>query len=116
MSDGVQFGLAALQERREAHRILWVITDGQPNDPHGQVMKSQIRMAKEAGIHVIGVGVGRGAQYVERVFPDSVYSENISTMPHMIMQKLNEVCDFTGRFRGKKIQGFDQRMVGRVTR
>ena len=79
-------------------------------------MRGQIRQAKEAGIHVIGVGVGSNAHYVQQTFPDSVYSPHLREIPDLIMKKLNEVCDFTGRFRGRRMKNFDSRMVKRVTR
>jgi hypothetical protein len=102
MADGIQYGLLALNERREAHRIMWVITDGCPNSPHEKVIARQIRLAKAAGIHVIGIGIGDGAQYVKKLFPDHVWVKNVRDLPQPVVAKLNEVCDFAGRYRGRK--------------
>lgn len=102
MADGVQYGLAALNERSEGHRILIVLTDGQPNSPHEKVIRRQLRLAKEAGIHVIGVGVGRDAKYVSRLFPDSAWAQEVREMPAVLLAKLHEVCDFSGRRRGRR--------------
>jgi hypothetical protein len=110
MADGVQFGLAALNERREGHRVLAVITDGIPNSPHERVIARQVRLAKEAGIHVLGIGIGREAQYVGQLFPDHVWAERVEDLPRPLLKKLNELCDFQGRYRGRKA-----RLDGRVT-
>jgi hypothetical protein len=103
MADGVQFGLDGLSVRNEGHRILFVITDGQPNSGHKQIIRRQIRLAKAAGIHVIGVGLGYGAEYVKDVFPDSVWSRNIADMPKALIAKLNELVDVKAAGRGKRM-------------
>lgn len=100
MADGVQFGLDSLSSRREGHRILFVITDGQPNGGHAEIIKRQIRLAKEAGIHVVGVGIGRDALYVTSVFPDAVHTNTISEMPRMLIQKLNHIIELRVAKRG----------------
>lgn len=111
MSDGVQFGITALNERAEGHRVLAVITDGVPDSPHEQVIARQVRLAKAAGIHVIGVGIGSGAQYVKRLFPDYVWAKTVEELPQPLLKKLNELCDFQGRYRGRKA-----RLDGKITR
>jgi hypothetical protein len=115
MADGVQFGMTALNERSEAHRILCVITDGQPNHPHERVITGQLRRAAQAGIHVIGIGIGREASYVKSLFPDHVHVNRVSDLPSKLIAKLNEVCEFGGRNRGRRIRGLDKRMVKKVS-
>jgi hypothetical protein len=112
MADGIQYGLASLNDRREAHRILAVITDGDPTKPHDKVIRRQLRLAKEAGVHVIGIGFGRSALYVKKLFPDYAWAPTIQDLPKEILTKLNEVCDFTGRFRGNRVK-LDGPGVGR---
>jgi hypothetical protein len=114
MADGIQFGLMALNTRMEAHRILAVITDGAPNSPHEKVIAGQIRRAREKGIHVIGIGIGIEASYVKGLFHDYVHVKQVADLPHALISKLNEVCDFGGKFRGKRIK-LDNRMVKRVS-
>ena len=96
MADGIQFGVTCLQGRPEVHRVLFVITDGQPNQGHLPVMKHLIRRASQAGILVIGVGIGADSANVVQVFPDHVWAEDIKKMPKHLVAKLNEVLDFRG--------------------
>jgi len=105
MADGVQFGLQGLSKRTEGHRILFIVTDGQPNGGHMPIIRRQVRLAKEAGIHVIGVGIGYGASYVQNVFPDSVWTPQVADMPAALIAKLNQIIDKTGSKRGAKFAG-----------
>lgn len=105
MADGVQFGLQALNHRTEGHRILFVVTDGQPNGGHMPIIRRQLRLAKEAGIHVVGVGIGSGAQYVKQVFPDSVWSNQVSELPAALIAKLNQIIDKQVTKRGARMAG-----------
>jgi len=98
MSDGIQYALNAISLRSEAHRFVFVVTDGCPNYGHEAVIKRQIRLAKQANIHVVGVGMGYGAKYVEALFVDSVYSDKIPEIPKGLVAKMNELVDArTGR-------------------
>jgi len=93
MADGLQYGLDALQTRREGHRVIFVVTDGEPNGGHGPVIRRQVRLAREAGVHVIGVGIGREAGHVVHTFDDSVYVDTVSALPGALIRKLNEIVD-----------------------
>jgi hypothetical protein len=104
MADGVQFALDALSARNEGHRVMFVITDGQPNGGHAEIIRRQVRLAKDAGIHIIGVGLGYGAEYVQNVFPDSVWTANIRDMPKALIAKLNELVDVRASKRGKRVK------------
>lgn len=104
MADGIQFGLDALSIRSEGHRFMFVITDGQPNGDHHQVINYQIRLAKEAGIHLIGVGLGRYASYVKALFPDYVHSNRIDEIPYLLVAKLNQLVDRAVRNRGRRMR------------
>jgi nitric oxide reductase activation protein len=88
MADGIEFALKELSGRPEGHRIMFVLTDGQPNGGHGNVMKSQLKRAADAGILVIGVGLGRGSEYVGDTFADSVYAEDLDKLPKLLVAKL----------------------------
>lgn len=115
MSDGVQYGLTALNPRPEAHRVLAIITDGHPNPGHVEVIRGQLRRAAKTGIHVIGIGIGKEGAYVSSLFPDHVHAASIKLLPRLLIAKLNEVCDFGGRSRGKKIKGLDTRMIKKIS-
>jgi len=104
MADGIEYALQGLQLREDAHRFLFVITDGCPDGGHRPIIKRQIRQSREAGIHIVGVGVGVGAQYVKDLFDDWVYSEDIEDIPKMLVAKLNELADIRGGRRGKRIK------------
>jgi hypothetical protein len=82
---------------------MFVVTDGVPNRGHQPIMNRQFRLAKEAGIHIIGVGLGKDARYVQDVFPDSVWTENISEMPKALILKLNELIDIRALKRGRRV-------------
>lgn len=103
MANGIQFALNGLNNRKEGHRVLFVITDGEPSYGHAPVVKRQIRLAKEAGIHVIGVGIGRGARYVPKLFPDHVYSEDLKGLPQQLVAKVNGIVDRAARNRGRRM-------------
>jgi len=100
MANGIQYALEALNERPETHRIMFVVTDGHPNYNHVPVINRQLRLAREAGIYTIGVGIGSGAEYVNRLFDDAVYVPSMNGLASALIQKLNEIMDFRGQRRG----------------
>jgi hypothetical protein len=104
MSDGVQFALDALNKRSEGHRIVFVVTDGYPDHNHRAVIQRQIRVAKESNVHIIGVGIGGGADYVRSLFVDHVWSKNFEQMPKLLVAKLNELLERRLGKRNKKIR------------
>ena len=107
MADGIQHGLQSLSDRKEGHRILFVFTDGQPDAGHEKVIRRQLRLAREAGIHIIGVGIGHDAAYVTTLFDDHVYAQAVSELPKMLIGKLNSIVD-TKRV---KVNGNNRRMT-----
>lgn len=104
MADGLQFSLRALEQRPEANRILFVITDGDPDPSHKPVIKHQLRLAKEAGIHIVGVGLGEQALYVTKLFPEHVWSNKFSDLPKGVVGKLNRLVDILGSKRGRTLR------------
>jgi hypothetical protein len=99
----MQFGLDSLNYRNEGHRVMFVVTDGCPSG-NQDVIEWQLRIAKEAGIHVIGVGLGHGAKYVTQLFPDHVWSANFNEFPTLLLDKLNALIDRTASNRGKRME------------
>lgn len=104
MADGIQYAMDSLSVRPEGHRILFVITDGAPDRKHRPVIQRQIRLCKEAGVHLVGVGIGCGADYVQNLFPDHVYSDDLASMPRQLVSKLNELFDPSCKKRGRRIK------------
>lgn len=106
MSDGIQFALDLAAIAPQAHRFIFVITDGCPNYEHVPVINRQLRLAKEAGIHIVGVGLGHGADYVKTLFPDHIWSAKLSEIPKLLVAKLNELADIRGgRMKPSKVRG-----------
>jgi nitric oxide reductase activation protein len=93
MADGIQYAINALQTRREGHRVVFVVTDGDPNSGTVQVINRQIRLARESGLHIIGVGIGSEAAYVQRLFDDYVYVTEVSKLPSALISKLHAIVD-----------------------
>jgi len=89
LSDGIQFALQELQERTERHRVVFVITDGYPdNQP---CVKWQVRTAAEAGVTIVGIGIGDGAAYVRELFPVAVWSPNLEGLPRELLAVLENI-------------------------
>jgi hypothetical protein len=104
MADGVQFGLDALSGRQEAHRALFVITDGEPNSGDNAVIRHQIKLAEAARVNVIGVGIGKDSIGVMTLFPNHVWTARIGDMPIKLVEKLTEILDFRGIGRGRPLR------------
>ena len=81
MSDGIQFALQGLSERKERHRILFVITDGDPDGDHAPVIRRQIRLAREAGITIVGIGIDYGCHSVSKRFDKFIAVEDVKALP-----------------------------------
>jgi hypothetical protein len=89
LSDGVQFALEQINTREEKHRLILVVTDGVPNSP--KVVQRQIRLAEEAGIKVVGVGIGWGCREIGGLFPDHVVVENVEDLPRALVDKVESL-------------------------
>jgi nitric oxide reductase activation protein len=91
MADGIEFALNELSARPEAHRVLFVMTDGEPDPTHRAVINAQLRRAAQAGILVLGIGLGARSSYVKRLFPDHVFAPNLAALPKMLVAKLEKL-------------------------
>jgi Cobalamin biosynthesis protein CobT VWA domain len=63
------FAFRRLQDRREGTRVMIVISDGQPNGDADHVIRT-VRSLEGQGVKVIGVGLG--ADYVQRIYRHAV--------------------------------------------
>lgn len=91
LADGIQFAMDNLEYRDEDNKIIFVVTDGWPNHGNVPIINRQIRIAKERGWHIIGVGVGYDARYVLNLFPDAVQADTVSEIPKLLVKKLSEL-------------------------
>jgi cobaltochelatase CobT len=89
LSDGIQYAMQHINDRPERHRVILVVTDGQPDHP--PVVRRQIRLAAEAGVHVIGVGISSGCWMVTRLFPTHVSVNKIEELPREMMKVLTAI-------------------------
>lgn len=92
MADGIEFSLQHLKQRKEAHKFLFVMTDGMPDPTHFPVVKGQIRLMDQEGIHPIGVGLGPSAR-VEQLFPDYVKADKVRDLPAPLTRKVLELVE-----------------------
>ena len=106
LSDGIQYAIRALNERTERHRVVLVLTDGSPDNP--SVVRRQIRLAREAGIHVIGVGIESGEYYVPQLFPEHIVVSNLDALPKRMMEVVGGIV-FPKRSRKAALDGGTKR-------
>lgn len=102
-ADGMQYSLESLSERNEAFRIMFVLTDGCPDGGHQAIINRQIRLAKEAGIHVIGVGLGYGTSGVVSSYPDHIVAEEMAQLPEKLIAKLRTILKPSANKRGRRV-------------
>jgi hypothetical protein len=103
LSDGIQFAMQELSLRSERHRVILVLTDGRPNNPN--VVTRQIRLAKESGVTIVGVGISGGCYQVPHQFPDNhVAVEQISDLPRNMLAVLDAIM-FPSRAKRIKLDG-----------
>ena len=89
LEDGIQYALKEISKRKERHRVILVVTDGVPDN--ADVVRGQIRIAAEAGIPIIGVGISSGCYAVKGLFPQHVQVPKISELPNKLLRILDEI-------------------------
>ena len=91
MADGIHHAMVGMSNRTETHRVILVLTDGYPNN--AKVVTRQIRLAKEAGVSIIGVGLEyAGCAGVTAVFPDNnILVNDINDLPKALMSCLEGI-------------------------
>ncbi len=90
LSDGIQFAMQELNRRPERHRIIVVLTDGCPDN--SAVVKRQIRLAKEAGITIIGVGISGAEHYLPGLFVDHhIVVDDLNMLPKRMMEVVGAI-------------------------
>jgi cobalamin biosynthesis protein CobT len=105
MSDGIQFALQALSTRKERHRILLVITDGEPDWGHEPIIRRQQRLAREAGIALVGVGIDYGCTSVKTLYDRHVLVGDVSKLPEQLLKTINDLVFPRGPARKVTLDG-----------
>ena len=111
LSDGIQYALQSLSDRPEKHRVVLVITDGEPDN--SAVCRRLIRIAAEQGVIVVGVGIGGGCMSVKALFPNHVAVEMLSELPREMLGVLDTIM--FPKVGGRKIN-LEGKMNSRVSR
>lgn len=103
LSDGIQFAMQELGQRPERFRVVLVLTDGMPNCP--DVVRRQIRLAREAGIFVVGVGIDGAGSYVANLFPEyNVDVQSLEALPKEMFKVLSSIM-FPARGQRSRFEG-----------
>jgi hypothetical protein len=89
LSDGIQYALQSLSHRKEVYRVIYVITDGWPDNQ--DVVRRQIRIAAEQGVTVVGVGISSGCGAVKGLFPVHVAVPDLEELPRELLRVLDSI-------------------------
>lgn len=91
---GLEHALALLkkQGRPDSQKVIVVLSDGQGNTE--RVKKLLAEDAKNEGVHVIGLGIGSGTDFVSEVYPE-----------HLVVQELHQMPMELGEIIRRQIEG-----------
>jgi len=92
LADGLHFSLELLRRRPETHRIVLMLTDGDPDHGHAPVLRYEQRIAKKEGMHVVGVGIGAHSGNLAKIYPEHVYIRDPEDLPKGLMKMLYDLC------------------------
>ena len=90
LAEGLQYALESLSHRKEANKFIFVVTDGEATSAH-DVIRWQMRTAKEAGIHIIGIGIGNVSENLKSQFHNFVCENSVSDIPRSLMKLLSDI-------------------------
>lgn len=71
--------------------MVFVVTDGAPNQGTEPVIRRQILVGRQQGIYVCGIGVGAGAEAVTRLFDHSVHVPDFNQVPGILVKKVRDL-------------------------
>lgn len=85
MHHAMQNVLPSLLDRREKKKMLFILTDGMPDD----VIATKAMLAEyaEKGVTVVGIGMGPRREEVVKLIPNSVAIESVEALP-VALEKL----------------------------
>lgn len=79
MHQAMQNVLPSLLDRREKKKMLFILTDGMPDDV--EATKRMLAKYAEKGVTVVGIGMGPYRESVVRLIPNSVAIESVEALP-----------------------------------
>lgn len=82
MHQAMQNVLPALLDRREKKKMLFILTDGMPDDV--EATKAMLAKYAEKGVTVVGIGMGPYREKVVALIPNSVAVESIEELPRAL--------------------------------
>lgn len=81
-----------IKKRPEKRKIIFVFTDGQPND--GKTLKYEvIKVEKSEDVQIIGFGLGRDTEFVSSYFKDSIVNVSVHELADKLAQKVRDVIE-----------------------
>lgn len=87
-SDGIQIAIDALRHRREKKKVIFVVTDGAPNEGHGPVIADQIATTPYP---IVGVGIGSEGARVKSLFKLGAYGATPKDLTRDLVKILDRV-------------------------
>src|SRR5262249_56725246 len=87
-ADAVALALERIVKEDAERRLILVVTDGEGNGPSS--LADVLPRAAQAGVTVIGVGVGAGMGYVKQAYPRHVLVETIDRLPAELKDAIAE--------------------------
>lgn len=94
----IYFMTELMKKRKESHKIMFVITDGQPNANKGTVEDAilAVKNAKKKGIIVIGIGIGIASNTQTEILKniygkDYIDVRDPSSLPDLLPQTLKRI-------------------------
>lgn len=94
----MMYGIKRLMQRPEAVKLMFVISDGLPNDYdaytdekyYGQDMQEVIGLGRKAGIKIIGAAIGSDRQHIEAFYGKDFFLniEDLEKMPQNIINMI----------------------------
>jgi cobalamin biosynthesis protein CobT len=94
LGDAYGHALEHIIPRLEPRRIIFLITDGQPEFPQGQnhsdylLMKKIHRDAKRFNIQTLGLGIGRNLEFLSKYFDQAINISNPQELPKNLLEAL----------------------------
>jgi cobalamin biosynthesis protein CobT len=92
--ESVQYAYRRLMLRREARKVMIVLSDGEPcaaGDMRAQVkhLKAVVKNIEKSGTDVIGIGIESAA--VERYYSKHVVLHDVAELPNEVMKRLKQL-------------------------